>query len=110
MKETIIKNPKYCELVELVQHEASKTLSGLLLSISVCLSFCLSKHSVLTAQIISFTETTKKVEGFMRQLHLERKLLIKVLIVLLTANINLQCVHLFQGSLHLIFTSLFRVL
>lgn len=79
MKETIIKNPKYSELVELIQHKAPKTLSRLLLPISVCLSYCLTKHSVLTVQIISFTENTKKVESFMIQLHLERKLLIKVL-------------------------------
>lgn len=79
MKETIIKNTKYCELVELIQHEASKILSGMSLSISVCLSYCLTKHSVLSVQIIlqkskkTYT-STKKVENFTIQLHLERKL------------------------------------
>lgn len=52
VKETIIKNTKYCELVELIQHKASKILSGMSLSISVCLSYCLTKHSVLSVQII----------------------------------------------------------
>lgn len=72
--ETITKMPKYYELVKLIQHKPSKILSGLLLSISVYISYCLSKHSVLSVQIITFTENTKKTESFTIQLHLERQL------------------------------------